>query len=404
MTARRLRQSLKRFGVGAAPLLLTVGMLGLAPGDVRATSYNGFTVLDSETWTEDGILWAVVRARNDTGTWIKAPFLAINVYDAVGHYLELRIGGAWLDPIAPGATGTFLSYSDNPAADHWAISNIGGTTPARRPVAAMSAEALIPYDDGVGRVWPVRISNPNDVQIVDVTVTLTIFDAQGHVLNVNVGSDNTFFVPPHGSADIPVRIDRHYANAASAIAQVVTSTQSTINPIYVTWDDYFGDVTAFRNDVVWLAVQGITGGCAQNMFCPNASVTRAQMAMFLVRAFDYPPATGPDHFVDDDGVTGESSINALFEAGITGGCSPGHFCPKASVTRAQMALFLDRALGLAPTATDYFDDDDGITGEAAINRMAAAGITGGCGPRRFCPKSSVTRGQMAAFLHRALTN
>ena len=68
-----------------------------------------------------------------------------------------------------------------------------------------------------------------------------------------------------------------------------------------------------------------------------------------------------------------------------------------------MAIFLVRELSLPPTSTDYFDDDDGKTGESSINSLAAAGLTGGCATRRYCPTSNVTREQMAAFLHRALT-
>ena len=68
-----------------------------------------------------------------------------------------------------------------------------------------------------------------------------------------------------------------------------------------------------------------------------------------------------------------------------------------------MAAFLDRAFHLPSTATDSFTDDDGTTFEGNINRLAASGITKGCSPTTFCPKAEVTRGQMAAFLHRALT-
>ena len=98
-----------------------------------------------------------------------------------------------------------------------------------------------------------------------------------------------------------------------------------------------------------------------------------------------------------------TQIQWLWSEGITGGCSPTKFCPNAPVTRAQMAMFLDRAMDLPsnPVPTDYFDDDDGKTGEASINDLAFSGITGGCGPRRYCPSDPVTRGQMAAFLYRA---
>ena len=146
----------------------------------------------------------------------------------------------------------------------------------------------------------------------------------------------------------------------------------------------FTDVDDFAAAIEWLYTSGITDGCSATLFCPTARVTRAQMAMFLDRALDLPART-TDYFDDDDGKTGEASINALAKAGITGGCGPRRFCPTAYVTRAQMAMFLDRALDLPNATTDYFDDDDGRTGEVSINALAAAGITGGCGPRRYCP-------------------
>jgi hypothetical protein len=71
-----------------------------------------------------------------------------------------------------------------------------------------------------------------------------------------------------------------------------------------------------------------------------------------------------------------------------------------------MAAFLVRALDLSAGDSVDFVDDDGSVFEADIEKLAAAGITRGCNPPtndRFCPDDSVTRGQMAAFLHRALT-
>jgi hypothetical protein len=153
--------------------------------------------------------------------------------------------------------------------------------------------------------------------------------------------------------------------------------------------------------IAWVFEAGITGGCDVLAYCPGAFVTRAQMAMLIDRAMLLAP-TDQDFFTDDEGVTGEGSINRLAASGITGGCAPNRFCPTAPVTRGQMASFLVRALGLPPATTpNYFDDDDGTTHEASIDSLAEAGITGGCGARRFCPSSTVTRAQMAAFLHRA---
>jgi hypothetical protein len=158
----------------------------------------------------------------------------------------------------------------------------------------------------------------------------------------------------------------------------------------------------FRVAIEWIADQGITDGCAANLYCPSRSVSRAQMASFLARALDLPPSR-TDFFADDDGSPHEPDINRAAAAGVTGGCGTARYCPNAPVNRAQMASFLVRAFELSQTNPDFFVDDRSSIHEGDINRLAASGITGGCGPSRFCPSSPVTRAQMAAFLHRALT-
>ena len=158
----------------------------------------------------------------------------------------------------------------------------------------------------------------------------------------------------------------------------------------------------FRMDVIWLWHSAITAGCAETLFCPTSVVTREQMASFLVRALGL-PATTSDFFEDDEASMHEANINRLAAAGITGGCAPGRFCPTATVTREQMASFLARAFDLPSTSVDYFTDDDTSIHESDINRLALSGITGGCDASRYCPTAPVTREQMAAFLHRALT-
>ncbi|MDH3500228.1 MAG: S-layer homology domain-containing protein, partial [Acidimicrobiia bacterium] len=162
------------------------------------------------------------------------------------------------------------------------------------------------------------------------------------------------------------------------------------------------DTSIFEDDILWLAEQAITLGCGANSFCPDDSVTRGQMAAFLNRALEL-PATSVDFFTDDNGSVFEADINRLAAAGITAGCGANSYCVNDSVTRGQMAAFLNRALELPATSVDFFTDDSGSVFEADINRLAAAGITAGCGGSSFCPNNSVTRGQMAAFLRRALS-
>ena len=152
-----------------------------------------------------------------------------------------------------------------------------------------------------------------------------------------------------------------------------------------------------------LAAAGITQGCDGDLYCPARPITRGEMAAFLVRSFGF-PASDVDHFVDDDASIFEDDIDALAEAGVTTGCAVDRFCPNLPISRGQMAAFLVRALGL-PAGPDSFVDDDGTTFEADINAVAQAAITIGCNPPandHFCPSTAVKRDQMASFLGRAL--
>ena len=107
-------------------------------------------------------------------------------------------------------------------------------------------------------------------------------------------------------------------------------------------------------------------------------------------------------FVDDDGNTHEGFIEAIATVGVTEGCNPpanDSFCPEADVSRGEMAAFLARGLGLTDGGgTDQFVDDDFSIFEEAIDQLAASGITKGCNPPandRYCPTANVGRDEMA---------
>ena len=280
---------------------------------------------------------------------------------------------------------------DSPATEDVAVQRVRNFS---YPVLALGASAYFAtdlYQGATGLVQSI-VANPN-ATFGEIAQGAPGYDAEAH---------RSFAHPDVSDAEIWVQktgnhggdMDYWYAYAGNP----------DLTPYQAGFGLPFSDIgsSPFRNDILWLADQGITSGCAPGQYCPMGVVTRAQMASFLVRALGLTSGGDANLFDDDNGLIHEADINRLATAGITSGCDVRKFCPDQPVTRAQMASFLVRALGLtAGAGTNAFDDDNGLIHEKNINILASASITSGCGPRLYCPAGTVTRGQMAAFLHRA---
>ncbi len=192
---------------------------------------------------------------------------------------------------------------------------------------------------------------------------------------------------------------------------------TAFSPLAIGWADlppggtFVDDDTSVHEGAIEaIADVGITRGCnppLNTRYCPGDPVTRGQMAAFLVRALQLPPGDS-DGFVDTTGSVFAADIDALAAAGVTQGCNPpsnDRYCPDRAVTRGQMAAFLARALELPAGTANSFTDDNGSVFESEIERLRRAGITLGCNPPandRFCPARQVSRAEMATFVTRAL--
>lgn len=154
-----------------------------------------------------------------------------------------------------------------------------------------------------------------------------------------------------------------------------------------------------------LAARGVTLGCGGTRYCPDDDVSRAQMATFLLRALELAPGSASPPFSDvAAGSTHAPAISAMRRDEITLGCGGGRFCPSTVVARDQMASFLQRALPLEPGSASppFADVPAGSTHARAIDAVRRAEITLGCSGGGYCPSDTVTRAQMASFLVRAL--
>ena len=166
----------------------------------------------------------------------------------------------------------------------------------------------------------------------------------------------------------------------------------------------------YAESVAELHAQGaLAGTLCDDGFCPSAPIDRKTMAVWVVRLLDGtdPPPISRSSFDDVDADSFYAPfVERMADWAVTTGCGDGTvFCPDSSVTRAQMAVFLTRAYDLADGPDPGFTDVGADAWYApAVARLAASGITTGCGDGTvFCPDSITTRAQMAVFLRRAET-
>lgn len=180
---------------------------------------------------------------------------------------------------------------------------------------------------------------------------------------------------------------------------------------------------SFAEDAVnCLAYYEVARGTSSGLFSPGNSVTRWQMALFLLRAAE---AAGADLAPPEDqgftdiwslGSSTQNAVNQMAALGVTRGTAEDRFSPYGLVTRLQMALFLHRFMaeipigeggtevGEASPDDTQFEDLDTLSSSAerAVLVMYEMGITAGASPNRFSPRDRVNRGQMAVFIARAL--
>ena len=129
------------------------------------------------------------------------------------------------------------------------------------------------------------------------------------------------------------------------------------------------------------------------------------MSIFILtsRGTPPPPATGTLFQDVPAGYWAGPWIEELAREGIASGCSasPPLFCPNNTLTRAEMAVWLIGARHENPppaTGTRFADVPANYWAARWIEQLAADGITAGCGGGNYCPEQPITRGEMAVFL------
>jgi hypothetical protein len=297
-----------------------------------------------------------------------------------------------------------------------------GAIPEASPAAGAADPAFAPPDDILGRARSRRTpdlgafeSGPHAMEIAPTSgpaaggtgVTVTGADAEeGAGLTLGGVPASGVFA---GSARYVTGTTPPLA--PGALHDVVVENPGGGATLTKGWLADFLDVSgahAFHGFIESIFRGGLTAGCGAGSFCPTLSVTRGQMAVFLLKgehgpAYAPPPATGAAFADVPASHPFARWIERLAAEGITSGCGGGNFCPADAVTRGQMAVFLLRVKNgsayMPPPALGLFADVPVSHPFAAwIEQLADEGITSGCGGGNYCPADANTRGQMAVFL------
>lgn len=160
----------------------------------------------------------------------------------------------------------------------------------------------------------------------------------------------------------------------------------------------------FKNNINWIYSRGVTTGYTPTTYNPKAKVTRGEMAVFLHRMAGSPGYTPPFN-VYRDVTQYKNHILWLTATTVTNGTAP-YYNPNGKVTRGQMAAFLHRmakASGKAPASGTYngkFWDTKTHMFKNDIGWLSSKGITTGYTATTFKPDDDISREEMAAFLYR----
>jgi hypothetical protein len=395
----------------ASPMVVSILTIGANPTDadevtfavsfsesVSAVDSTDFSIHKTGSITGESIS-SVVKGQDTnylitvaTGAGIGTLKLHLNDNDSIVNAANLPLGGNGVGNGDFTNGQEYIIHETNHTPTNVSLSNT--SLPENKPAAFVVGQFTTTDPD------------PGD------THTYTLVDGQGGEDNASFIIEGNILKTVHAfnhltKSSLSIRV-RTTDSFDASFEKVFSLTVTDLPPIFNDVPDTFWAVSYIER----LFNAGITGGCGDGNYCPDEPVTRAQMAVFLLKGIHsasyQPPALGDNTGFSDVAADHWAAawIKQLAAEAITGGCGSGNYCPEASVTRAQMAVFLLKAIHGAsyspPPATGTFADVPADHWAAAwIEQLAAEGITSGCGNGNYCPESPVTRAQMAVFLIKA---
>ena len=397
-----------RVNVGVDTCIYEVDPVALAP--------TGNNICPAFPTSERGLAYDVVTDTFYAGSWNDG---VIWHFDKEGNFLDAGFVGLGISGLAYDPRSQHLYVADNSDGpfDIWVIDSrnyeiLGafqikdGGVRATTPFGSAGLEA-----DCDGNLWYVEQNLQEIFKVESGEINWCVNDVPW-LSEDPVAGDVT------SGGNLPVTVSFDAAGVLPGLhqAQLVFQNSSpyALDAVPVNFTVRFADVpdsNQFQAYIYGAAGAGIMTGCGGVDFCPNGVVTRADMAGYIGRAVNGADFLGTPYQNSFDDVTQQSSnanyIQWLVDQSITAGCGTDIYCPDQSVTRAQMAVFIVKAVEgstfVPPACTGVFNDVPCPGGFAVdfIEYLASTGVTAGCGDGNYCPDANISNGQMAVFLVKA---
>ena len=285
-------------------------------------------------------------------------------------------------------------------------------------------------------VYNIRVSNLQTNSLwtvgramIDVSV---VYDSMSDSATLNAISLNslpskTSFLYGYSLDLSGATIKLTFIDGSSRLLSLNDSMVSGYNPFSTTYGPqtvtvtYGGKTTSFQvsldrfSDVPYghrnyahinaLVELGIINGYSDSTFRPNNTLTRAQAAIMIARAIGLSTEGVSSNFTDVPSThAAYKFISAAQNAGIINGYSDGTFKPNANVTRAQIAIMVQRAFNVqaSDTIITFTDVPEGYAPKKFIETLASQKIVNGYSDGTFKPLNNVTRAQFSTMIYNAI--
>ncbi|WP_019412501.1 S-layer homology domain-containing protein [Paenisporosarcina sp. TG20] len=158
----------------------------------------------------------------------------------------------------------------------------------------------------------------------------------------------------------------------------------------------------FYGEIMFLLEKGVIN--SGTSFGVDQKVTREEVAVMVSKAVGLKGGMTTTPFKDvPSSLASSGYIKSAVDAGVLSGYTDGTFRPKEIVNRGQMAIFLANAFKLTTESNNNFKDmSPSMSSYSSVKKIVHLKITTGFSDNTFRPTETLTRGQISAFLARAM--